>query len=100
MNRCFPALSEKALQMQQRAAIYLHPRSEHDLSDSEGSRAGKRCSFVYGCYAGDNLNFDMGEEFLNDDGIQTAHVRVWDDVASAPQERIEDRRESQEMYLL
>ena len=47
---------------------------------------------MYGCYAGDNLNFDMGEEFLNDDGIQTAHVRVWDDVASAPQERIEDRR--------
>lgn len=53
---------------------------------------GKGVLFVYGCYAGDNLNFDMGEEFLNDDGIQTAHVRVWDDVASAPQERIEDRR--------
>lgn len=47
---------------------------------------------MYGCYAGDNLNFDMGEEFLNDRGIPTAHVRVWDDVASAPGERIEDRR--------
>lgn len=53
---------------------------------------GKGVFFVYGCYAGDNLNFDMGEEFLNDEGIQTAHVRVWDDVASAPQERISDRR--------
>ena len=48
--------------------------------------------FVYGCYAGDNLNFDMGEEFLNDDGIRTAHVRVRDDVASAPRDRISDRR--------
>lgn len=48
--------------------------------------------FVYGCYAGDNLNFDMGEEFLRDDGIWTAHVRVQDDVASAPKERMDDRR--------
>ncbi|MDD3139971.1 MAG: dihydroxyacetone kinase subunit DhaK [Lachnospiraceae bacterium] len=53
---------------------------------------GKGILFVYGNYAGDNLNFDMGEEMLNDDGVKTAHVRVWDDVASAPQERIEDRR--------
>ena len=53
---------------------------------------GKGVLFVYGCYAGDNLNFDMGEEFLNDGGIPTAHVRVWDDVASAPKERISDRR--------
>lgn len=48
--------------------------------------------FVYGCYAGDNLNFDMAEEFLEDEGIKTAHVRVWDDVVSAPKERIDDRR--------
>lgn len=53
---------------------------------------GKGVLFVYGCYAGDNLNFDMGEEFLNEDGISTAHVRVWDDVVSAPKDRISDRR--------
>ncbi|RGU91373.1 dihydroxyacetone kinase subunit L [Clostridium sp. AF15-17LB] len=53
---------------------------------------GRGVLFVYGCYAGDNLNFDMGEEFLNDDGIRTAHVRVRDDVASAPRDRIADRR--------
>ncbi len=53
---------------------------------------GQGILFVYGNYAGDNLNFDMGEELLNDDGIPTAHVRVWDDCASAPRERIEDRR--------
>ena len=53
---------------------------------------GRGVLFVYGCYAGDNLNFDMGEEFLNDDGSRTAHVRVRDDVASAPRDRISDRR--------
>ena len=53
---------------------------------------GKGVLFVYGCYAGDNLNFDMAEELLQTEGIKTAHVRVWDDLASAPKERIPDRR--------
>ena len=53
---------------------------------------GRGVLFVYGCYAGDNLNFDMGEELLQAEGIRTAHVRVWDDLASAPRDRISDRR--------
>lgn len=53
---------------------------------------GKGILFVYGNYAGDNLNFDMAEELLNEKNIKTAHVRVWDDIASAPLDRIEDRR--------
>ena len=48
--------------------------------------------FVYGNYAGDNLNFDAAEEMLQDDGISCAHVRVMDDCASAPRDRITDRR--------
>ena len=47
---------------------------------------------MYGNYAGDNLNFDMAEELCKAEGIRTAHVRVWDDCASAPKERITDRR--------
>lgn len=53
---------------------------------------GRGVLFVYGCYAGDNLNFDMAEELLQAEGIRTAHVRIWDDLASAPKERISDRR--------
>lgn len=53
---------------------------------------GKGVLFIYGCYAGDNLNFDMGEEICRQHGIRTAHVRVWDDFVSAPKERITDRR--------
>lgn len=72
--------------------IFASPDPNTVYETGKAVENGKGVLFVYGCYAGDNLNFDMGEEFLNDDGIKTAHVRVWDDVASAPKERICDRR--------
>ncbi len=53
---------------------------------------GKGVLFVYNNYAGDNLNFDMAEEMCQAEGMKTAHVREWDDLASAPRERITDRR--------
>lgn len=72
--------------------IFASPDPNTVYQTAKAVDQGKGVIFVYGCYAGDNLNFDMGEEFLNDDGIATTHVRVWDDVASAPKERISDRR--------
>ena len=48
--------------------------------------------YLYGNYAGDNMNFDIAAEMAADEGIETKTVRVWDDVASAPPERMEDRR--------
>lgn len=62
---------------------------------TEAARAvdqGKGVLFVYGNYAGDNLNFDMAEEMCQAIGMKTAHVREWDDFASAPKDRITDRR--------
>lgn len=72
--------------------IFASPDPNTIYETAKAVDNGKGVLFVYGCYAGDNLNFDMGEEFLNDDGIRTAHVRVWDDVVSAPRDRISDRR--------
>ncbi len=72
--------------------IFASPDPNTIYETAKAVESGEGVLFVYGCYAGDNLNFDMGEEFLNDDDISTTHVRVWDDVASAPQDRIEDRR--------
>ncbi|KMZ54087.1 dihydroxyacetone kinase subunit DhaL [Dorea sp. D27] len=72
--------------------IFASPDPNTVYETAKSVDNGRGVLFVYGCYAGDNLNFDMGEEFLNDDGIRTAHVRVWDDVASAPRDRISDRR--------
>lgn len=72
--------------------IFASPDPNTVYETANAVSEGKGVLFVYGNYAGDNLNFDMAEELLNDDGIPTAHVRVWDDVASAPKERIQDRR--------
>lgn len=72
--------------------IFASPDPNTIYETAKAVDQGKGVIFVYGCYAGDNLNFDMGEEFLNKDGIQTTHVRVQDDVASAPKDRYEDRR--------
>ncbi|MCL2864121.1 MAG: dihydroxyacetone kinase subunit DhaK [Lachnospiraceae bacterium] len=72
--------------------VFASPDPNTIYETAQMVHQGKGVLFVYGNYAGDNLNFDMGEEFLNEVDIKTAHVRVWDDVASAPLERIEDRR--------
>jgi dihydroxyacetone kinase len=72
--------------------IFASPDPNTVYETAKAVEEGRGVLFVYGCYAGDNLNFDMGEEMLQEEGIQTTHVRVWDDVASAPGDRIEDRR--------
>lgn len=72
--------------------IFASPNPELVYETAKAVNEGKGVLFVYGNYAGDNLNFDMAEELCADDGIRTAHVRIWDDCASAPKERIQDRR--------
>jgi dihydroxyacetone kinase phosphoprotein-dependent L subunit len=72
--------------------ICASPNPELISETAKAVDQGKGVLFVYGCYAGDNLNFDMAEEICQAQGMRTAHVRVWDDCASAPKERITDRR--------
>lgn len=52
--------------------------------------SGKGCLYLYGNYAGDVLNFDMGAELAADEGIRVETVTVKDDVISS--ENFEDRR--------
>ncbi|MHC1773297.1 MAG: dihydroxyacetone kinase subunit DhaK [Flexilinea sp.] len=72
--------------------IFASPDPGTICEVAQAVNEGKGVLFIYGNYAGDNLNFDVAEEMLNEEGLQTAHVRVWDDCASAPPERTEDRR--------
>jgi len=72
--------------------IFASPNPSNILEVTKAADNGKGVLYIYGNYAGDNLNFDMAEELANDDGIKTSSVRVWDDVASAPLDKIEDRR--------
>ena len=72
--------------------ICASPNPELILEAAKAVDQGRGVLFLYGNYAGDNLNFDMAEELCRQEGMQTAHVRIWDDIASAPRERIQDRR--------
>lgn len=72
--------------------IFASPDPGTIYKVADALESDKGILFVYGNYAGDNLNFDMAEEMLGDAGIKTANVRVWDDCASAPLDRITDRR--------
>ncbi len=52
--------------------------------------AGKGCLYMYGNYAGDVMNFDMGVEMAADDGIKVETILITDDVLSST--NIDDRR--------
>lgn len=52
--------------------------------------AGRGCLYMYGNYAGDVMNFDMGAELADGDGIRVETVLITDDVYSS--ENIADRR--------
>lgn len=66
------------------------PNVVHEVAKAVDT--GKGVLFVYGNYAGDVLNFDMAVEFLEMEDIESRTVLVADDVASAPEERKEERR--------
>ena len=72
--------------------IFAAPSPDIILAATKAADRGRGVLYVYGNYAGDNLNFDMAAELAGLEGISTATVRVWDDVASAPPARMNDRR--------
>lgn len=72
--------------------VFAAPSPDVVLDATKALSQGKGVLYLYGNYAGDNMNFDMAAEMAAEEGIETKTVRVWDDVASAPRERMEDRR--------
>ena len=72
--------------------IFAAPTPDVILEATKALDQGHGVLYLYGNYAGDNMNFDIAAEMAADEGIETRTVRIWDDVASAPPERMEDRR--------
>jgi dihydroxyacetone kinase-like protein len=72
--------------------IFAAPTPDVILKATEALDQGQGVLNVHGNYAGDNMNFDIAAELAAEAGISTRTVRVWDDVASAPPERMQDRR--------
>lgn len=81
--------------------IFAAPAPNVILQTTEAVNNGKGVIYIYGNYAGDNMNFDIAAELADDDDIRTHTVRVWDDVASAPLEKIQERRGTAgDLYVL
>jgi dihydroxyacetone kinase-like protein len=72
--------------------IFAAPSPNIILEATKALNKGKGILYLYGNYAGDNMNFDIAAEMAEEEGIKVKTVRIWDDVASAPLERIDDRR--------
>ncbi|MFI0845258.1 dihydroxyacetone kinase subunit DhaK [Mesorhizobium sp. IMUNJ 23232] len=72
--------------------VFAAPSPDIIYEAAKAVHRGKGVLFLYGNYAGDNMNFDMAVELLEEDGIEVRTVRVTDDVAAAPPERTHDRR--------
>ncbi len=72
--------------------IFAAPSPDVPYEATKALDRGKGVLYLYGNYAGDNMNFDMAAEMAASDGIRVETVRVCDDVASAPPERMLERR--------
>ncbi len=72
--------------------IFAAPPPDIVLDGTQAVNQGKGVLFLYGNYAGDVMNFDMGAELAAEEGIEVKTVLIHDDVPSAPKERKHDRR--------
>ena len=72
--------------------IFAAPSPDIILEATRALDQGNGVLYVYGNYAGDNMNFDIAAEMAAEKNINTKTVRVWDDVASAGPQKIRDRR--------
>lgn len=72
--------------------VFAAPTPNTVLEVTKAVDSGKGVLYLYGNYAGDVLNFDMAAELAEMEDIEVKTVLVNDDVASAPLDRIHDRR--------
>lgn len=72
--------------------LYNAPNPESIYKTAKAVESGKGVLFVYGTYPGDKMNFDSAEEWLRKEGIAARHIRVHDDIISAPKNKKQERR--------
>ncbi|MCX6853366.1 MAG: dihydroxyacetone kinase subunit DhaK [Verrucomicrobia bacterium] len=72
--------------------IFAAPPPDIVLEATVAVNRGKGVLYLYGNYAGDVMNFDIGAELASDDGITVKTVIINDDVCSAPIDKKGNRR--------
>ena len=72
--------------------VFTSPSPDQIIEASRAVHQGNGILFLYGNYSGDGMNFDIAAEILAEEGIECRTVRATDDIASAPPEKMSDRR--------
>jgi dihydroxyacetone kinase len=72
--------------------VFSSPSADAMLAATRAADGGAGVLYLYGNYTGDRLNFELAGDLAEADGIATASVLVTDDVASAPRDRMDERR--------
>lgn len=72
--------------------IFASPSPAQIMDAGFAADGGAGVLFLYGNYTGDVMNFGMAEEGLAEHGITTRSFLVTDDIASAPADRVTERR--------
>ncbi len=72
--------------------IFAAPPPDIVLEATQAVDKGKGVLYLYGNYAGDVMNFDIGAELCEDEDIDVRTVLIWDDVCSAPPTDKNNRR--------
>lgn len=72
--------------------IFAAPPPDIVLEATQAVNRGKGVLYLYGNYAGDVMNFDIGAELAVEEGIEVRTVIIADDVASAPPNMKHNRR--------
>ena len=72
--------------------IFTSPSTDDAYNVGKAADNGGGVLFSTGNYAGDVMNFNLAQERLTAEGIDTRNIYVTDDVASAPVEELHKRR--------
>jgi dihydroxyacetone kinase len=72
--------------------VFAAPSADCMYEVTKRINGGKGVLYVYGNYNGDRMNFEMAAEMAAADDIPVRHIRVHDDVFSAPREEAGRRR--------
>lgn len=72
--------------------IFAAPPPDIVLEATQAVNRGKGVLYLYGNYAGDIMNFDIGAELAEEEGITVKTVIINDDVCSAPPSEKAKRR--------
>lgn len=72
--------------------VFASPSAAQIYEVTKAVNAGAGVLYIYGNYSGDKMNFQLAADLAEMDGIETAHVIVTDDIASAGTDQCDKRR--------